>query len=119
MSQKAITVPPPPVGILKNSVRPSTSSTAKSDCGRCSVHTKNAALPAAMGKEGESEQSNLAACGEWLSCICGSIYFVICWSCTLSGEVKSHKEIRRGSAASASAPRKGSTGSCTCRSGNV
>ncbi|KAF3221879.1 hypothetical protein TWF106_001732 [Orbilia oligospora] len=112
MSQTLITVPPPPAGILKNSPRLTAPATnAKSDCDKCSVHTKNGAT---KGNEGESEQSNCAACGEWLSCICGSIYFVICWTCALSGEVKSHKDVRRGSGSGGNAPRKGSTASCTC-----
>ncbi|KAK6515180.1 hypothetical protein TWF506_007525 [Arthrobotrys conoides] len=110
MSQKPITVPPQPAGILKNSPRLTAPATnAKSDGDKCSVHTKNDTHPTTKGNEGESEQSNCAACGEWLSCICGGIYFVICWTCALSGEVKSHKDVRRGSA-----PRKGSTASCTC-----
>ncbi|RVD84030.1 uncharacterized protein DFL_005797 [Arthrobotrys flagrans] len=112
MSQKPITVPPPPAGILRNSPRlPVPAMNAKSDGDKCSVHTKNGAHATTKGNEGESEQSNCAACGEWLSCICGGIYFVICWTCALSGEVKSHKEIRRGSA---NAAREGGTASCTC-----
>ncbi|KAF3941803.1 hypothetical protein ABW19_dt0206536 [Dactylella cylindrospora] len=103
---------PQVAGILKPSAtRPiSPSSTAAaSQCEKCSIHTKNT-----QGGTGEIKHSNMAACGEWLSCICGTVYFVICWSCTLSGEVKSHKhpQGRRGS--SVDAGRKGSTGSCTC-----
>ncbi|KAK6356105.1 hypothetical protein TWF718_000480 [Orbilia javanica] len=110
MSQKPITVPPAPAGILKNSPRlPVPTGNATSDCDKCSVHTKSGAHSTTKGNEGESEQSNCAACGEWISCICGGIYFVICWTCALSGEVKSHKGVRRDSA-----PRRESTARCTC-----
>ncbi|KAK6544796.1 hypothetical protein TWF694_001479 [Orbilia ellipsospora] len=112
MSQKPIVRPPPPAGILKSPVRPSSSSTGHSHCEKCSIHTKSTTINV-NPKEGESEHSNLAACGEWLACICGTLHFVICWSCTLSGEVKSHSDGRRGSAATRS-ERMGSTGSCTC-----